>query len=144
MPKGESRERREIARRLLAVLECAAVQQNLERWEWQNEHFLGTVASNVFRRLFPGPPGPQAGRGGGCNQNLEESLVIPTRKGNHCPIPYRVRWSQSAPGLVALVRLAEAHVPVPVALHHARVVHHEEVHLEVVGARTPHLVVLWN
>ncbi len=75
---------------------------------------------------------------------IANCLVIPIRIENHCPIPYRVPWAESAPGLVALVRLAEAHVPVPVALNHASVVHHEEVHLEVVGARTPHLVVLWK
>jgi len=43
---------------------------------------------------------------------------------------------------VALVLLAEAHVPVTVALGHARVVDHEEVDLEVVRARASHRVVL--
>jgi len=43
--------------------------------------------------------------------------------------------------VVALVFLAEAHVAVPVSLGHARVVHHEEVHVEVVGASSLHLVV---
>ena len=42
---------------------------------------------------------------------------------------------------IALVLLAEAHVSVPVTLGHARVVHHEEVDLEVVRARPLHLVV---
>jgi hypothetical protein len=44
-------------------------------------------------------------------------------------------------GCIALVLLAEAHVPVAVTLGHAGVVHHEEVHLEVVRARSPNLVV---
>ena len=43
---------------------------------------------------------------------------------------------------VAPVCLAEAHVSVAVSLRHARVVHDEVVHLEVVRARPPHLVVL--
>lgn len=45
-------------------------------------------------------------------------------------------------GVVALVLLAEAHPAVAVSLRHARVVHDEEVHLEVVRARPLDLVVL--
>ena len=44
-------------------------------------------------------------------------------------------------GRIALVLLAEAHVAVAVTLGHAGVVHHEEVHLEVVRARSTNLVV---
>ena len=47
-------------------------------------------------------------------------------------------------GVVALVLLAEAHVTVPVTLRHASVVHHEEVHVEVVSASALHLVVFCN
>ena len=46
--------------------------------------------------------------------------------------------------MVALVFLAEAHVTVPVSLGHAGVVHHEKVHIEVVGARSLHLVVFYK
>ena len=44
-------------------------------------------------------------------------------------------------GRVALVLLAEAHVAVPVALRHAGVIHHEEVHVKVVCARSSNLIV---
>ena len=47
-------------------------------------------------------------------------------------------------GVVTLVLLAEAHVAVPVSLGHARVVHHEEIHVEVVRASALHLVVFCN
>ena len=47
-------------------------------------------------------------------------------------------------GVVAPVRLAEAHVTVAVALDHARVVDDEVVHLEVVRARPADLIVLWK
>lgn len=53
-----------------------------------------------------------------------------------------VRAPPASVRAVAPVRLAEAHVSVAVSLRHARVVHDEVVHLEVVRARPPHLVVL--
>ena len=39
---------------------------------------------------------------------------------------------------------ATANVAVTVALGHAGVVHHEEVHLEVVGARSTDLIMFWK
>jgi len=50
--------------------------------------------------------------------------------------------SGDPPPPITLVLLAEAHVAVPVSLRHTGVVHHEEVHLEVVSAGSLNLVVL--
>ena len=45
---------------------------------------------------------------------------------------------------IAFVLLAEAHVTVSVTLGHTRVIHHEKVDLEVVGAGSLHLIVFCN
>ena len=43
---------------------------------------------------------------------------------------------------IALILLTKAHVAVPVALRHAGMVHHEEVHLKMLGAGPPDLVMV--